>query len=706
MNYRLLFLLAAFGLSAIMFVVFATGRRPYRFLLHLLLTAFSISASAQNWSSFLDSSRAVDWSNAGFTIPNYTNNCSVQPTLTPNSTSAASANATAIQNALASCDATHNVVNISTGTFYVAGFHYGMQGKQVLRGAGAGSTKLISTSEDGCAGQGHGVCMLASDWTYSADASVLTGGSRQCLWSAGYSKGTTTITLSSCGGTPPAGKTLVLDQANDTSDTGGVYMCNSQTTRCTYDPASDANGRIFTDTAHQHSMQQVVLMKSVTSLGGGSYSVTISPGVYSTNIRSSQSPGAWWPGFVQNDGIENLSIDGAADSAHGTLSMFSCYQCWVKGVTFLNGARNSVFIYQSSHDVIRDSYFFGAQSSHSESYNIESGISSDFLIENNIMQQVTTPLLINGGTMGAVVDYNYAIKMIYTDATWAWPVFSSHAPGSNFNLFEGNVGNGIDADNSSGPSDQITAFRNMYTGWEAGTTNATVPFIIRANSRNFNFVGNVLGQPGYHTSYQIRATGTSTYSGGPEDASIYSLGLGGGDTCSILNAICDPLVYTTAMRWGNYDVVTAGVKWDSTEASSAANTFVNANFTSSYFGSLAHTLPASLYYSSIPSWWTSAKNWPPIGPDVSSGNVGVCTGTYGGSQGTNSSQCIGGTLTAAWASHVTSIPAQDCYLSTMGGPPNGSGSALSFNAGKCYPPSGTTTGSTPGSPNALTATVL
>ncbi len=42
----------------------------YRLL--ILLALFSISAQAQNWSTFLDSSRAVDWSGAGFTIPNYT----------------------------------------------------------------------------------------------------------------------------------------------------------------------------------------------------------------------------------------------------------------------------------------------------------------------------------------------------------------------------------------------------------------------------------------------------------------------------------------------------------------------------------------------------------------------------------------------------------------------------------------------------------
>jgi len=90
---------------------------------------------------------------------------------------------------------------------------------------------------------------------------------------------------------------------------------------------ANANGRIISGT--HYSLQQVVYITGVTSLGGGSYTVTISPGVYSTNVRSGQNPGAWWPGFAQNEGIENLTLDGTSDP-DGTLAMFSCYQCWAK----------------------------------------------------------------------------------------------------------------------------------------------------------------------------------------------------------------------------------------------------------------------------------------------------------------------------------------------------------------------------------------
>src|SRR5262249_52939575 len=140
-----------------------------------------------------------------------------------------------------------------------------------------------------------------------------------------------------------------------------------------------------------------------TALGGGSYTVTISPGVYFTNIRSGQNPGAWWPGFVQNDGIENMTLDGSG--LDSTIGMYDCYQCWVKNVRSKNGGRNHIDIYQSAKDVIRDSYFYGAQGSASESYAVELEESSGALVENNIFQQVTTPIMFGAGT-GSVISYN------------------------------------------------------------------------------------------------------------------------------------------------------------------------------------------------------------------------------------------------------------------------------------------------------------
>ena len=701
MNYRPLFLLFALILSAITFVVLAAWRRPARLL--VLLTAFSLTASAQNWSPFLDSSRATNWASAGFTIPNYTTNCLVQPTLVPNSSVAAAANSTTIQLALASCDATHNVVNIPAGTYYVAGITYPDHGNQVVRGAGANSTTLNFTSDVGCNGENSGICMYHSASIYAGNGAALSGGSQQCSWTAGYAKGSTTLTFSSCGSAPPLNSLIVLDQANDSSDTNGVYICDSSASTCTYNGSSsdNHNGRVISGVPH--SQQQVVRVTNVSGSGSGPYTVTVSPGVYFTNIRSSQSPGAWWSASTQHDGVENLKVDGTHLGLY-TIAMYSCDQCWVKGVTSVYGPRAHVVTYLSLQDVIRDSYFYQAQTVGSDSYGIESEESSAFLVENNIFQQTTAPIMFGQGS-GAVVGYNFSIDNQFVN-NFLNPMYASHNAGNEMNLFEGNNTQGIWSDDAWGSSDQKTDFRNMLIGWAATRINSTFPVMERSFNRNINYVGNILGQPGYHNSYQSYATSSSGgVNQGLENTSIFSFGWGntGADCTGV--PICDTKVFTTSMRWGNYDTVNAAVRWDSTEASPAANTYVAANFSSSYFGGLAHTLPASLYYSSAPSWWPSGKNWPPIGPDISTGNVGICTGSYAGSQATSSSQCAGGTLSAAWASHVTSIPAQDCFLSVMGGRPDGSGGELNFNANSCYSSSAVAGGTGPQSPTGLVATV-
>ena len=677
-----------------------------RFLVFLfLLAVFSQKALPQAWSTFLDSSRAVDWTSAGFTIPNYTTNCTVQPTLTANSSSAASANTTAIQSALNSCDATHNVVNIPAGTYYVTGLTYGSQGKQVLRGAGTMSTTIIPTTEAGCGGLNAGLCMINGSPTYNGSPTVMPGGSQQCSWTAGYARGTTTITLSGCGTAPSVNQSITLDQANDTSDTGGIYICDTNIANCGYEGSSGGNndGRFINGVTH--SQQQVTSVTGVTALGGGSYSVTISPGIYFTNIRSSQSPGAWWVSLSQNDGLENISIDGSNIGDYN-ISIDSCYQCWVKNVRSINAARGHVLVWQGLNDVVRDSYFFESQSHASDSYAVEiEWGTSQLLVENNIFQQVTFPVMFGQGS-GSVISYNLGIDDVYTaSASFLMGADASHNAGSEMNLWEGNVFTGIMADDAWGSSDQSTLFRNMLSGWQSGKSQLTIPVLMRSLVRAYNVIGNVLGQPGYHTQYQTYATASQAGTGSAaENTSIYSLGWSNtGAACG--TPTCDSLVFSTLMRWGNYDTVTAGVKWDTTEASPAGVPYVNANFTSSLFSSLAHTLPASLHYSSKPSWWPTTKPWPAVGPDVSSGNLGVCSGgSYAGAQATSSSQCTGGSLSSAWSGHANSIPTQDCYLNTMHGAPDGTGSVLNFDANQCYAASSQTPGP-PSPPTGLVGTV-
>jgi hypothetical protein len=658
-------------------------------------TTITVTAPVAPWSGILDPSRAIDWSNTGFTIPNYTAPCATQPTLTANDSSAAAANTTAIQNALASCDATHNVVNIPAGTYYVNGWTYPSHGHQVVRGAGPNSTTLILVGDTASCNQvAQGICIGADTGFYWGDPRVLPGGSNSCSWSAGYAQGTNTITLSSCGSAPPNNAVITLDQANDSTDSGGVFICDdSSYANCNFEGSGNANGRIIGGITH--SEQQSTLITNVTSLGGGSYSVTISPGVYFTNIRSSQSPGAWWSGYGpnagMNNGLENLSID--QTTAPDPPGFFNCYQCWIKNIRSMYGGRSHVNSHQSFQGVIRDSYFYQGQNpGATQSYGIEFEIGpSAFDVENNIFEQVTAPIMFGQGS-GNVIGYNFMINN-QEGATNMGLAYFSHNAGNEMNLWEGNNFNGVNSDDSWGASTQGTFFRNMISGWQLGKNQYTYAVSLEAWARAFNFIGNVLGQPGYDITYESYATSTTggVNGGDADNTSIYSLGwtgISGWGGCSG-PPVCGPLVRPTLMRWGNWDVVHNATQWDSTEASPAAVPYVNANFTSSYFDSLGPTLPASLYYSAKPFWWPAGKAWPAIGPDVTTGNIGLCTGTYAGTQATTASQCTanGGTGTLGgvqYASHLVSIPAQDCFLSLMGGPPDGSGNVLPFDAAACY----------------------
>ena len=106
------------------------------------------------------------------------------------------------------------------------------------------------------------------------------------------------------------------------------------------------------------------------------------------------------------------------------------------------------------------------------------------------------------------------------------------------------------------------------------------------------------------------------------------------------------------MRWGNYDVVSAGVQWNSAEVPSSLSIYANAVPST-------HTLPTSFYLSGRPSFWPSSKPFPGIGPDVTGGISTV-------------------------AGHAYTIPAQDCFTNVMGGSVTSAVGVLLFNANNCY----------------------
>jgi hypothetical protein len=218
-----------------------------------------------------------------------------------------------------------------------------------------------------------------------------------------------------------------------------------------------------------------------------------------------------------------------------------------------------------------------------------------------------------------------------------------------------------------------------------GASENTDPLIIMWGARGINVIGNVLGD----SSYQVQYILSPTTGSGNADKSIYLMGYRGNQA----TGATDNLVQSSAMLWGNYDTVNAAVRWNSTEASPAAIPFLNANFTSSYFSSLAHTLPTSFYLASKPAFYTMQSGitqppYPFAGPDVTGGSG------PGGFSYANPAQACYNSLTLT--NGIAKFDAAACYYGSpsQAYPPScspGTGSYSSAQSVVCTNPNSGTT---------------
>jgi hypothetical protein len=354
-------------------------------------------ATPHGWaqSSVLASGRSADWSRAGVSggIPNRTTVCA---TFNPGATAAQ------INNALQSCPA-GQVVKLSAGTYSIDGIDFtGGKSNVTLRGAGADRTLLV-IGVPACNSLSANICMQGSDNNWPG------GPTNSANWTAGYAKGATVITLSNTTNLA-VGKTIDLDQLDDSADAGGIYVCE-------VGPCND-DGTSGGPSGGQRSGRGQQQLVKVTAINGNQ--VTIVPGLYMPNWRSSPSPGAWWATSQANGlGLEDLSVDNSSSSATYAIAIKNCNDCWVKGVRSINANRAHVHLQSSPRATVRDNYFYGTLNAATQSYGVEAFPSGDALVENTIFQKVTGPLKMNGDCSGCVLSYNFSVNDDYSPSpTW------------------------------------------------------------------------------------------------------------------------------------------------------------------------------------------------------------------------------------------------------------------------------------------------
>ena len=616
----------------------------------LVLVFLAGTTFAQNWSGVLDPKRATDWSKAGI------QGSHPSDSLTQCVTAACNTVGTTVT--LANINAA--ITSAPCGTYIKLPFVAVSLGGSVLinkscvelRGTISGNdmTKLTFTSitspgfgwfmggaiavgvgsfnigcTTGCGG-GPGPDNTAA---VTGTAGTAPGGSTGANL---YPQGATIVTLSSTtglvarsGSTP--GTTLFIDQVNDSSDgfpaAGDLFVCNG---------AAPCSGEGAGATAARTSggVRSQVELHEVTAINGSQ--ITIDPPLIAANIRSSQSPGAWWASSthqLNKVGIRDLTIDFSATGSFAAgIYAVNVSNFWAKGVRIIYNSPATSFVHHiyllnSFRSTIQNSYFYGANASASQNtnYTITQLIGSSDLIENNILHHNVIPYAPDDPTIGNVIAYNYV-----DDAYYPASGFQPHQSGDLYNLFEANNMGTFFSDNIHGTHFFNTLYRNHFDAHNhnPGGVTADGGIVLWGRNRFFNLLGNVFGASQY-TQYQLLLADSGN--------TVYQLGDKG--NCSNCGALADDSnVNRTLMRWGNWDNVTStndtgtndstGTRFVGSEVPRGITNFPNAVPAS-------QSLPASLYLADRPSaWWkvgSTIPAWPPIGPDVSGGDA-PNTATY------------------------------------------------------------------------------
>ncbi len=404
--------------------------------------------------------------------------------------------------------------------------------------------------------------------------------------------------------------------ATTSGDPGGMYLCQTGGICRASSGGQGTEGRSYNGMIRAQAQ-----MVKVTNVSGTT--ITTSPGLYAINwgnynktSANGRVPGVYWVGaMITGVGIENMTLDhtGSVHSGSVGIKFSNSYNCWVKNVRSIYANVSHVRMIQSSHITVAHSYFYGVNhNSHTGSYGLDAQITTGNLYINNIFNHVAAPMTVGQDT-GSVYAYNYSIRPYSSAANYLTLGTSMHDTASMFLLDEGNDFIGIKGDFIHGTFALSTFFRNRLAGTGinlfnglsvSNTTLSTIPIYIFGQSKYFNAIGNVLGTPGYHQTYESSVAAGADPTSNVNQA-IYALGWGSASNgCTSMP--CNAKVSTTLVRWGNYDTVNAAVRWNDNgiEIPTGDPDFPNAVPAN-------HTIPSSFFLAAQPGFWTLTSPAPP-----------------------------------------------------------------------------------------------
>jgi parallel beta-helix repeat protein len=318
--------------------------------------------------------------------------------------------------------------------------------------------------------------------------------------------------------------------------------------------------------------------------------ISVSRPLYWDYTNANFSPILSQRSFITNCGVEDLTLEMQGTATRGVFFLLAAH-CWAQNVVITNSGEDGFCMEIAAQCTVKGCAVYKPQLAYKSRYGIHvSNLSSDNLVEDNILDGNSTGVLIQGGASGNVVSYNYVHRGFSQYAPTADLKFGviCHGDFANFNLFEGNNVTRMACDNYWGCNRANTFFRNWSRRQSLNENNEEVIYqliAVRVDATNYfnSFVGNILCSP---RDRGEQLTG---------NAMVWEIGDDQDNTSPGPPYPVDPKVEATTLRYGNFDYDTGTTNWGS-------------EFT-------AKILPNSLYLQEKPPWFRSL-HWPPIGPDV------------------------------------------------------------------------------------------
>jgi hypothetical protein len=311
----------------------------------------------------------------------------------------------------------------------------------------------------------------------------------------------------------------------------------------------------------------VAQMVKIVAINGNT--LTIDPPLH-TDYTTSANPRIRPIRYIEQVGIEDLHLKRLDSGSEGesNIAITLATDCWIRRIESEWSEKYHFSIAQSLNLEIRDSYIHHAyyRGDGGQGYGVSLGRRvTSVLVENNIFNELRHAMIVQIGVNGCVFGYNYAQKN-YSDDGWDKTAIALHGHYPFMNLFESNIVGWAGLDNVWGPNGpENTLFRNRVVGTDKHQEFGQYRGIWLQGFRGSQYiVGNEINTIGSQTMEQDGVYIPSDANGDPADVMIHGNNIRG--VVTWLPSIPD------------------------------------------------HTLPASLYLTSKPSFYGDL-NWPSIGGD-------------------------------------------------------------------------------------------